>query len=227
MIEALLCSKVSQRRIAKILNIDKKTVHRKIIFLGIRAEEFNRSFREKFNESKIKKLQFDDLITKEKTKLLPLTVTGIVEPESRRILALEAGAIPAFGHLSKLSKKKYGWRKSEHKDSLKRAFEKIKSIVHDEAEIRSDEHKLYPDFIRSYFPISNYKRYSSIKSCIAGQGELKKSNRDPLYSINHTFAMMRDNINRLVRKSWCVTQDIQMLQHHLEIYIKFHNTKLV
>jgi IS1 family transposase len=39
--------------------------------------------------------------------------------------------------------------------------------------------------------------------------------------------MMRDDINRLVRRSWCVTQSVEMLQHHLEIYKKFHNTKLV
>lgn len=225
MIEALLCSKVSQRRIAKILKIDKKTVHRKVIFLGIQAKKYNHLYRDKL--VKIKELQFDDLITKERTKLLPLTITGVVDTRTRMILALEAGKIPAFGHLAKSSRKKYGPRKSEQKKTLKAAFEKVKGLVDKDALIKSDEHKLYPEFVKKYFPNSNYQRYPSIKGCVAGQGELKKSAKDPLYCINHSFAMMRDNMNRLVRRSWCVTQNLEMLQHHLEIYIKYHNTQLI
>ncbi|MBD67124.1 MAG: hypothetical protein CME62_18130, partial [Halobacteriovoraceae bacterium] len=65
------------------------------------------------------------------------------------------------------------------------------------------------------------------RGCIAGQGELKKLRRDPLFALNHTCAMLRDNISRLVRKSWCVSQSIEKLQLHLDLYMKFHNTKLI
>ena len=52
------------------------------------------------------------------------------------------------------------------------------------------------------------------KAAITGQGELKKKQRDPLFSINHTLAMLRANINRLVRRTWCTTK----------IYMDVHNT---
>ncbi len=227
LVEALVCSKVSQRRIAKILNVDKKTIHRKIIFLGIQAEKFNQKFRERLASNKVKSIQFDDLITKEQTKLKPVTISAAVDARTRKILALESAPIPAFGHLAHLSVKKYGRRKSLHKQSLKRLFQKLAPITDVQAEIRSDEHKFYPEFVKNYIPSADYQQFKSLKGCVAGQGELKKSANDPLYHINHTFAMMRDNINRLVRRSWCVTQDLEMLQYHLEIYIKYHNTKLV
>jgi hypothetical protein len=227
LVESLICSKVSYRRAAKILNVDKKTIQRKVIFLGLKAKKYNHKFLKIFYKRKATHIQFDDLITKEKTKLKPLTISATVDVDSGLLLSLVASQIPSFGHLAKISRKKYGKRESFHKVGLKTMFDEIYPFVDEFSEIRSDEHNLYPSFVSQYFPKSFYKRFPSIKGCVAGQGELKRSARDPLFGINHKFAMMRDDINRLVRRSWCVTQSVEMLQHHLEIYKKFHNTKLV
>jgi transposase-like protein len=226
LVESLICSKVSYRRAAKILNVDKKTIHRKVIFLGLEARKYNQKFLRVLYKNKASHIQFDDLITKEKTKLKPLTISAAVDADKGYLLSFVAAQIPSFGHLAKISRKKYGKRKSFHKEALKKMFEEIFPYVDEYAEIRSDEHQLYPGFVNHYFPKSFYKRFPSIKGCVAGQGELKRSARDPLFKINHKFAMMRDDINRLVRRSWCVTQSVEMLQHHLEIYKKFHNSKL-
>ena len=227
MIEVLICSKVSYRRIALILNIDKKTVSSKVEFLGLQARFFNAKFLKENYQIKAKSIEFDDLITKERTKMLPLTISSAIDPDTRRILALEVGKIPAFGHLARDSRKKYGFRPNEMPQTLDRMFKKIKNSVHEYALIKSDKHHLYAQYVEDYFPNAVYQQFKSNKGCVAGQGEMKKTKNDPIFYINHTFAMLRDNINRLVRRSWCVTQDIKMLQHHLEIYIKFHNTKLV
>ena len=95
------------------------------------------------------------------------------------------------------------------------------------ATIKSDEHKNYPEFVHKFFPHGHYQRFKGAKGSIVGQGELKKLKRDPLFMINHTCAMLRANINRLIRKTWCTTKDPGMLQKHLDIYIDFHNTILV
>ncbi|MGZ3809720.1 MAG: transposase, partial [Bacteriovorax sp.] len=60
-----------------------------------------------------------------------------------------------------------------------------------------------------------------------GQGELKKVHYDPLFKINHTCAMLRYRINRLVRRTWCTTKKIEMLENHLQIYIAYHNKYLL
>ncbi|PID62582.1 MAG: hypothetical protein CSB44_03580, partial [Gammaproteobacteria bacterium] len=49
---------------------------------------------------------------------------------------------------------------------------------------------------------------------------------DPLFGINHTLAMLRDNIKRLSRKTWCVTRRPDVLDDILAIYTCFHNERL-
>ena len=226
LVAGLLCSKVSQRRAAKILGVDKKTIHRKLIFLGLEAKKSNAEFRNHI-KNKTRFLQFDDLITKEISKLKPVSVSIAVDATSRKILSIQASQIPAFGHLASIAKHKYPFRKSHHRNGLEKMFEQIKNLVSEDAYIISDQHKNYPPFVEKYFPQSEYETVKGGRGCVVGQGELKKLKRDPLYAINHTCAMLRDNVNRLVRRSWCVTQSIEMLQLHLELYMKFHNTKLV
>ena len=227
LIESMYCSKVSMRRIALNLNVDKKTVARKVEFLGLQARKFNLKYLQKLRNNPVEHLQFDDLITKERTKMLPVTISVAVDADTRRILSLVATQIPAFGLLAKKSRAKYGYRKSEHKLGLKQMFQTIENVIAKDALIRSDEHKFYPEFVQAFFPNATYIRHKGGRGCIAGQGELKKLRRDPLFALNHTCAMLRDNISRLVRKSWCVTQSIEKLQLHLDLYMKFHNTKLI
>ncbi|MDA8793439.1 hypothetical protein N9N67_09340, partial [Bacteriovoracaceae bacterium] len=150
-----------------------------------------------------------------------------VDPKSRKILSLIAAPIASFGHLSKISKKKYGKRHSRHNLALEKLFNNLSPVLSERVLIRSDEHKLYSDLIKRYVPQAKHEQFKSIRGSNIGQGELKKTRNDPLHSINHTFAMMRDNLGTLVRKSWCVTQDLQMLQYRLEIYMNFHNKILV
>ena len=227
LIEKLYCSKVSIRRIAKILKIDKKTVMRKIAFLGEQAKLHNKSYLKKKSLSPVKHLQFDDLITKEKTKMLPLSITAAVDAQTREILAIKVSKIPAFGLLAQKSRKKYGKRKFEHKKNLDKLLEELRPLVQENPIINTDDHKLYPELIQKHFKGAQHERFKGAKGSVTAQGELKKVKRDPLFAINHTFAMMRDNISRLVRRSWCITQKIEMLEHHLQIYMKYHNTELI
>ena len=60
----------------------------------------------------IESVQIDDLITSEHTKMKPVSVSVAVDKKTRMILALEVSKIPAFGHLAKKSRRKYGYRKS-------------------------------------------------------------------------------------------------------------------
>jgi len=221
-LEGISCG-ISIRRLAKNLRVDKKTIKRKIDYLAVKTKKKNESFLRKLEKQKVTHIQFDDLITTEHTKLKPLSISIAVDADRRYILGAEVSRIPAFGYLAELSRRKYGFRKSEHRDGLKRLFEKVHIAVHSNALVRSDEHKTYPEFVSSYLPKVTYERFKGGRGCVVGQGELKKLYRDPLFSINHTCAMFRANINRLIRKTWCTTKDPKMLQKHLEIYIYYFN----
>jgi hypothetical protein len=56
---------------------------------------------------------------------------------------------------------------------------------------------------------------------------LKKIGRDPLFAVNHTAAMIRDHVSRLVRKTWCTTKKRARLRGHLLLYAVWHNKMIL
>ncbi len=222
----LLCSGVSQRRCAELLGVNRKTVARKLIYLGKKCR-----FKQKklLKSYQIRELQFDDLITSHHSKLKPLTVPVFVDSKTRIILSVEVGQIPAFGHIAKRSRKKYGKRPCKHKATLERGFKKLEKLNKDHRVIRviTDDHKNYPPVVRKYCKKITHLRFSSRPASVVGQGEMKKGGFDPLFSVNHTLAMLRANINRLFRRTWCTTKDPKRLKDHLDIYTWFHNTRIL
>ena len=219
----LLCSGVSQRRIAQILGINRKTVARKLKYLGKKARFMQRKF---IQNHQIQELQFDDLITSHHSKLKPLTVPVFIDRESRLILSVEVGQIPAFGHIAKRSRKKYGKRFCEHRKVLKKSFRKIQDLQ-DPKYVITDDHRTYPGLVRNYCKNSVHLRFRSRPASVVGQGEMKKGGFDPLFAINHTLAMLRANINRLFRRTWCTTKDPARLKDHLDVYVWFHNERIL
>ncbi|MFG1504348.1 hypothetical protein [Halobacteriovorax sp. ZH5_bin.2] len=227
MIEHLLCAKVSMRRIAKVLKMDRKTVARRMIALEKRALRQHRKLLDYLEKKKVTHMQFDDMITIEHTKMKPLSISIAVDKDTRLILGAQVSQIPAFGHLAKKSRRKYGYRKSYHEAGLTKLFESISKTIDKDAIIKSDMHKSYPKFVSKYLSSCTYKAYEGGRSCVAGQGELKRKGYDPLFILNHTCAIFRDSINRLVRKTWCSTKSPKMLQRHINIFISYYNFKYI
>ena len=56
---------------------------------------------------------------------------------------------------------------------------------------------------------------------------MKAGGFDPLFSLNHTCAMYRDNTKCLSRRTWCTTKIVPRLQCLLDIYTVFHNEWLL
>lgn len=153
----------------------------------------------------------------------PLTISIAVDSSTRAILGAEVGRIPAFGHLAKKSRDKYGPRPSEHWRTLVRLFKHVQPAINGKATFKSDEHVLYPKILKKYFKHGTHKKFKGGRACVAGQGELKKQHYDPLFVINHTCAMFRANINRLIRKTWCTSKKTEYLKAHLDIFIDYYN----
>jgi len=216
---------MSQRRIAMKLKIHQLTVKRKLHFLGLRARHFNYLMRQRLKP--ITELQFDDLETFEHTKFKPLSITIAVEKKTRFIVGFEVARMPAKGLLAKKAFKKYGFRADERKTSRERLFRRIHSQIAPNAILESDQNPHYPKLVKTYFPDATHITTRGIRGAVTGQGELKKTEWDPLFSLNHTCAMFRANVNRLFRQTWCTTKKIHALIDHLEIYAQFHNHRLL
>ena len=220
----LLSSGVSQRRAARLLHINLKTVARKLIFLSHEA----RTKLHLYNIERPKALviEFDDLETFEHTKCKPLSVTLAVESETRRILGFRVAQMPAKGLLAKISVKKYGKRRDFRSQERKFLFQGLKPYVHEKATIKSDSNPHYPEDVKRFFPEAKHETFLGARGSTTGQGELKKLRFDPLFSLNHTCAKLRADINRLFRKTWCTTKKPPRLADHLAIYALYHNQNL-
>lgn len=222
----LLCSAVSQRRAALLLGLNRKTIVRKYRLETLKARFEQESWLMSLQNRPLSHVQFDDLETSEHSKCKPLSVALAVEPKSRKILRFQISQMPAKGHLSQVARRKYGERKDRRVEGWNRLFERLTEIVEPNAEFLSDENPHYPSILKKHFPKAVHKTVKGRRGCIAGQGELKKIGFDPLFSLNHTCAMLRANMNRLFRKTWCTTKNQRGLADHLWLYINFHNQVL-
>ena len=220
----LLCSAMTGRRAARHLKISRKTVDRKIQFLGEQAAlEQERFLKESSREKRYGKIQFDELETFEHTKGKPLSIPLVVESRTRLILGVDVCSMPAKGPLAEISRRKYGVRANDRIPTLRALLQRLTPYVDPKAEFRSDSHPYYPPVLKGVFPESTHRRVESRKGAITGQGELKKVRWDPIFSLNHTAAMYRANVSRLVRKTWATTKKKDRLRHHLLIYAVWHN----
>ncbi len=220
----LLSSSVSMRRSALILGVHPITVARKLEYLATQSRE---KLAKEIEEHKdVVAIQFDELLTIEHTKCKPLSIAMAVSVPHRKILGFEVSRMPATGYLASISRKKYGPRKDERFEGMDALFQHLQQILGSQIEIRSDMCPYYGSVVNHYFPKASYQQFKGEKSSTSGQGELKKVKKDPLFSINHSFAMLRANINRLVRRTWCTTKKISRLIDHLSIYAWVHNSRL-
>ena len=227
-VRTLLCSGVSQRRIARILRINRKTVVRKFLFLADQARTQREGYLQTLQAQGVQLtlVHMDEMESFERSKCLPLSIPLMVAPGSRKILGFRVAVMPAKGLLAQISRKKYGRREDHRATSAASLFLEMKPLLAPGAVILTDQNPHYPGWLRPHFPNADHKTVKGRRGCVVGQGELKKIGRDPLFDLNHTCAMIRANINRLFRRTWCTTKRPDRLCAHLEIYAQYHNNEL-
>ena len=214
------------RRAARILRVNRITVVRKFRFLADQCRAAHLEFLTQFENAKIEEIVFDEMESFEHTKFKPLSIALAVTPQ-RKILFTQVAQMPAKGLLAARSRKKYGYRKDDRPNAMLTMFAELKKIAKPDVLFRSDQNRSYPFYVRKSFPGARHETTKGGRSAIVGQGELKKLGWDPIFSLNHTAAMLRANMNRLFRKTWCTTKTIRGLTDHLALYTHYHNQMLV
>jgi len=220
-------SGVSQRRLARLHGINQKTVVRKFRLLGDMAlSALNRKAHLK--DKQVKCLIFDDMETFEHSKCKPLSITLAVENQSRFILGFRVSVMPAKGLLAQISRKRYGTRPDERPAAREDLLREIHSVtVSSGLVIKSDKESSYGRIVRKLYPQAQHITYKGRKACVVGQGELKAGGFDPIFSLNHTAAMIRANLNRLFRRTWNTTKKKAELEKHVALYVWYHNYHLI
>ena len=221
----LLASNNSMRRSAIISRVTRKTVARRLSYFSKVAERYQENLLSALPA--LGKVHFDDMETSEHTKMKPLSIPIAVEHPSRLILSVDVARMPAKGLLAEKSRKKYGLRPDERAAAWRHVLGTVARLASPEVMITTDSHKRYPQAIRRHLPHANHIQVKGRRGCVAGQGELKVGGWDPLFSLNHTAAMLRANICRLIRRTWCTTKKKDCLRQHIMLYVMWHNETII
>jgi hypothetical protein len=211
---------------ARFLGINLKTVARKLEFLAQQARVSQAQFLDSLKAQPVQKAQLDELETFEISKCLPLSVPLMVRTEDRKILGFRVARMPAKGLLAAGSRKKYGPRVDERAQAMAELLAEVQPLLSPSLELTTDQNPKYPGWVRAVLPHCTHRTVKGRRGCVVGQGELKKIGWDPLFSLNHTCAMLRANINRLFRKTWCTTKRPDRLADHIALYVQYHNKTL-
>jgi transposase-like protein len=226
---SLLSSAGTLRRSAILLKVSRGTLHRRLpYFKAVSQRAHNHLLQHLHGQGALfSTIQFDDVETFEHSKLKPLAIPLVVSARERFILGVSVGSMPAKGKLAARSRKKYGKRADHRKEAWREALTSARAFVHkSELEITTDKHWGYPQAIQDVMPWAIHIRKKSRRACVVGQGEMKKGGHDPMFAVNHTAAMNRANISRLVRRSWCTTKRPDRLLCHLWLYVLWHNVTI-
>jgi len=218
-----LAQKGSQRGIARSFGIHRSTVAHRTKMYGMRAEVYF----DKLRVKDIRHVQFDEMQSSVHTKCKPVSMPLAVCAETRMILYVDVCVMPAGHPLKDISERRYGLRPDDRPEAVTRAMKRLKPMIARGGQITTDRASRYFAPIAKILPGVGHIAFKSRKARIGGQGELKKIGFDPLFAINHTAAMFRDGVARLIRKTWCNSKRIDMLRWHMLLYAKYFNERLL
>jgi transposase-like protein len=165
----------------------------------------------------------DEEETYEQASIRPLTMPLVVEREHWFIVATAVGPIR---RLAPAGTKRRQWQERDEGKHGKRPDTSAQCV---EAVLRSLDSKLGGDrlVLRSDLKAS----YVTIAQAVFGDrvthertsSREPRTTYNPLFVVNTTIAMTRDNCGRLRRKSWLVTKKREFLQLHMHQFVVYRN----
>lgn len=214
----------TQRRIALQYQASRNTVARVIR----RVAEFIRivELSERQMRAPEVSVYFDEMETFIHARANRVSIMLAVS-DRRRIVAFDFAEFPAVGKLGRKGRKKYGPRPDRRPAERCNFFVRLQGLVEPTCILKTDEHRAYPKLVKAYFPHAEHFRFKAMRPRYGDYGELRQGGFDPLFTINHTAAMLRDNVKSLSRKTWCTAKKMGGLRDVLTLYAYYHNRYLI
>jgi transposase-like protein len=222
-----LISKVTQRQTARDLKCDRRAIARRLERFGKHCRYFHAAALHARGQAQPWEGRFllDELETYEHNRRLkPLTVPVLVHKPSHCILHAAVGTLPPRKPLSKANLKKLeaiekieGKRRSESREKVAECFDVLQSLTPGTGivTVNTDEKHTYRALLQQRFGDRLVHERTNSKE--------PRTYWNPLFVVNHTFAMLRDGLSRLVRRNWAASKEREKLEWHLWVYIAWRN----
>lgn len=220
-------SKVTHRQAARVLGCSRKTVAHRLQLLGAHCRDFHlRRLELARKRGGLRGVfQLDELETFEHSRrLAPVTMPVLIERKSYFVVDVESAPLPCRGRLSeddrlrKLEREReQGVRRSGSRQAVSKCFEALADHHASQGPVRvqTDKKSTYQTILaRRFAGRLEHERHSS---------KAKRDYANPLFPINHTLAMMRDGISRLVRRTWAASKLRERLERHAWMWVAWRN----
>jgi transposase-like protein len=223
-----LVSKTSLRQMARILEVKRPTIERRFKRLGLQAKRFHLAMLQRANSGLGINgvFQLDEQETFEADRRLkPVTFPVLIERSSYFVVFGQVAPMGCRGRLSARKEEQRakaeqieGRRISESRRAVFACF-KVLQKVHERGagiDIQTDKKSSYNRLLKKAVG-QQFASHQTVSS------RAPRCYGSMLFPINHTLAMMRDGISRLVRRSWCVSKLRSRLELHFWVWVAYRN----
>jgi hypothetical protein len=165
---------------------------------------------------------FDEEETYEGASIRPLTMPVLIEKETWFVVATAVGSIrrlapPGSARRARQERdEEEGARPDQSGECVCQVLTALaRKVPAGNILLRTDQKRSYGVIARSVFGERLVHETTA--------GTLVRNTHNPLFPINTTLAMTRDNCGRLRRRSWLVTKKAERLQNHLVLFTVYRN----
>src|SRR5262245_10936755 len=158
----------------------------------------------------------------EGASIRPLTMPVLIEKETWFVVTIAVGSIRRLAPLGSTRRARQDWderhgpRPDQSSACVRRVMRALASKVPTgNILLRTDQKQSYATIAREVFGERLVHETTA--------GSLLRNTSNPLFPINVTLAMTRDNCGRLRRRSWLVTKKADRLLNHLAIFTVYRN----
>jgi transposase-like protein len=217
----LLVSGVGIRQAARLLGLHPQSVQIKKLKLGKTLSNLHHNFCRSLPAERT--YQLDEEETFETASIRPLTMPVLIERATWFVVATTVGTI------RRLAKRGSRRRARQDRDEKRqRRLDQSSSCV---VRVLDDLSRLLPKGSCFTLQTDEKKTYATIARQLFGdrvKHETTSSRKvrrtfNPLFPINTTLAMTRDNCGRLRRRSWLVTKKAERLTNHMFLFTAYRN----
>ena len=214
------------RQAARITGLSRTTVARRMAALGRHCEQFHRAVLEKSSDGLHGSFLMDELETFETDRLVrPVTVPVLVQRTSHLVVHVTVGQLASRGRLDiyrqlrrTRDERLSGKRRCQSRVAVRETLQGLASALGPDQSLNltTDRKSSYRPLVGSLFA-SRFGSHARVSS------RQRRDRSNPLFPINHTLAMMRDGISRLVRRSWAASKLRERLREHLWLWVCYRN----
>jgi len=216
----LLTSGVGQRQSARLLDLALRSVQKKMRKIATTCGQLHDNLSPRLPDGLT--YLMDEEETFENASIRPLTMPVVIEKESWFLVSSTVGSIRRLAPEGTARRKRqdrdeeqHGRRKDESRRSVREALAALKRRIAGALGLRTDEKASYVTLARELFGEHVHHETTA--------GTQIRTTYNPLFAINTTLAMTRDNCGRLRRRSWLVTKRAPWLQLQMAMFTVYRN----